>query len=856
MTTAPQLSVSPVSPVSCGAVLCRQGGILWATIVVKATFHLVHGGPARPIAPLPLVLRDQASAHGASLTHAGETAPHVPNAGVVLTGHAHAPDGRAVPSMSIRLGIFRESPLIDKTLHVFGSRAAANPVATMPFQKMPIVYERAFGGAGVWQNPVGTGGPGSKALPNIVDPKDPNRPAGFGPVSGQWAPRRGFLAGADPALLEQAIFEAPQGFDWRYFQAAPTDQQLDALRGDEWILLDGIHPQHARVQSRLPQVRAAARKRTAGKSGGADQPVELRADMLVIDADAEVASLVWRGRFAVESVDALRSMSVLAGLETPGRPIAWPEAAPTRVAGTGQAPPAATLETQEVNLAALLGGQLPFDGERAIALPPPAPARPRSLVTGTEVVDLNKLFQQPTPFAEAAATLELSAMSAERAFSPKATLERTPAHDAPALPFAPASAGLPPVAATPTPAAHKLTPMSTGTTDIDLAKILAAAAPFGARPPRTASAPLMTTAPATTNPPVVVSPAPAVSQPPIVSQPAIVSQPPTLARPPAIASAAPIATPAPKPTAPVFALPAVATSASSPPIPGAAHELRTTVTERVREGKSLKDLKLAGADLREMDFLGASLIGLDLQKANLAGAKLGDAKLTGARLCGANLTGADLSGADLGRADLSRATLANARFEGAVLIGAKLCDAEGKSARFNDARLGQADLTGAALLEASFNDIDAPGSTWEKASLGGAVFLGAKLRGASFQGASLDKTSFTQADLASSNFQRATGTDVDLRAAKLEAGDLRQAQLTNATFDDADLRDLSATRSDLSGGRFFRADLSGANLRAAKLNGADFTQAKTDGADFRDAEIAGIKIDPMAARLLKLRLPR
>jgi hypothetical protein len=187
---APTLSLSPLSPVATAAVFCRLGGALWATVVVKATFQLVHGEAARLIQPLDLITADQANANNGSLERARETAPHMPNAGVLLTGHAHAPAGRAVPSMSVRLGISREKPVIDKTLHVFGARAAANASAITPFQKMPLVYERAFGGAGVWENPVGVGGPGSASLPNVVDPRDPRRVAGFGPIAPHWAPRR------------------------------------------------------------------------------------------------------------------------------------------------------------------------------------------------------------------------------------------------------------------------------------------------------------------------------------------------------------------------------------------------------------------------------------------------------------------------------------------------------------------------------------------------------------------------------------------------------------------------------------------------------------------------------------------
>ena len=137
MTPAPILAITPLSSVAAGSSFCRLAGVLWATVVVKATFQLVHGEPARLMAPLELVRADRASAWNGSLEQARETAPHVPNAGVVLTGHAHAPEGRAVPSMSVRLGVSRDRPLIDKTVHVFGARSAQNPGVITPFQKAP-----------------------------------------------------------------------------------------------------------------------------------------------------------------------------------------------------------------------------------------------------------------------------------------------------------------------------------------------------------------------------------------------------------------------------------------------------------------------------------------------------------------------------------------------------------------------------------------------------------------------------------------------------------------------------------------------------------------------------------------------
>ena len=102
---------------------------------------------------------------------AAETAPYLPSAGVVLTGHACAPRGRPARSMAVRLGVYRDVPLIDKTLHVFGHHGR-------PFRKLPLGWQRA---ALSDDNPAGSTG-----APSIVDPAHPGRPAGFGPIPGHW----------------------------------------------------------------------------------------------------------------------------------------------------------------------------------------------------------------------------------------------------------------------------------------------------------------------------------------------------------------------------------------------------------------------------------------------------------------------------------------------------------------------------------------------------------------------------------------------------------------------------------------------------------------------------------------------
>src|SRR5690606_3504827 len=101
-----------------------------------------------------------------------------------------------------------------------------------PFERMPIVYERAFGGIGFQPNPHGTGKAPGSAPPNIVYPTDGSLVAGFGPISRALAQRKSLLGSLPRGALDQPVPELPADFDWAYFQSAPPDQQIDSLVGN------------------------------------------------------------------------------------------------------------------------------------------------------------------------------------------------------------------------------------------------------------------------------------------------------------------------------------------------------------------------------------------------------------------------------------------------------------------------------------------------------------------------------------------------------------------------------------------------------------------------------------------------
>lgn len=605
--------VTPLTPASCGSVVWRSGDAFGVTVILKTTFALIHDQPMRAIAPLSLVREDRYLAPGGSLLEAAETAPYLPNAGVVLTGHACAPGRQPVPSMIVRLALFRESRVLDKSLQVTGDRAHAT-TSPQPFLTLPLVYERAHGGPGVLDNPAGTGHGPAPRVPNIVVTSTQHGSPAFGPISRHWPVRARFLGAFDARTVGQMVAVIPQGFDWKYFQAAPRDQQLDALHGDEWVVLDGLHPDLLRVQSRLPSVKAKARWHTLTPSGASPaHTLDLRADTLVIDADKQVCSLIWRGYFMLESADLVPSVTVFAGVEQGGQPLVWPTpgAPPTPPEKSVLLPqmpavpvvihraPAALTATTAHDLRSVVAAVLPFGSSQRLPAVNKAPAA----LTSTSGLDFARMKSVVLPFAAASA-------------APQGPEKERDDHP-------------PPILVKPPPIAPDLTDR--------------VARPGAPEPPPVVMAPL----PVTPAPLLIVS-----APPPMVSAPLLVAPqlPPAVVEP----ATAPQSPPAPAlgsslPVAPEAALPEAATG------------VRAVVLARLRAGSALHDLNLAGADLHELDFSETSLAQLNLKGANLSRCLFTNARLAEAKLGGADLTEATLSGADLTSADLTRAVLTRAR---------------------------------------------------------------------------------------------------------------------------------------------------------------------------------------------------
>ncbi|MBM4358154.1 MAG: DUF2169 domain-containing protein [Deltaproteobacteria bacterium] len=311
----PQLSrVLALAPVSAGALLWRAGRELQVTVILQARLGLTPDAEARLLEPAPLVLRDRH--HGddpsRSLDEVSEAVPYRPRVDVWMRGHAVPLGGGRAVSSRVRLAVHRAGAAgLDKQVEVTGDRGGSEG-EVMPFARMPLVHERAYGGPQFEANPVGTGARPGSPWPNLRGLGRAEAAACFAPIASSWRARRQRVSSEQRRELGLPVPVVGPGFDWGYFQASPPDQQIDHLVGDEWLTLDGVEGARGRVQSSLPGVEGVAWVMVDGAAHAGQ--LAMTADSLAIDADRLEARVTFRGIFGVREVGELGNIRVAGGL--------------------------------------------------------------------------------------------------------------------------------------------------------------------------------------------------------------------------------------------------------------------------------------------------------------------------------------------------------------------------------------------------------------------------------------------------------------------------------------------------------------------------------------------------------------
>jgi hypothetical protein len=288
-------------------------------VVVKATFHSHPSGRltlADEQLP-PLLAPEYHGVDGASSLHyEADLVPPKPGTDVILNGHAHAPRGRAATSLAVALGVGTHR----KILQVTGDRVYRRtlvgtvvPSAPAPFLRVPIVYERAYGGhdatppdpakhALFTPNPVGTGHVVRRStlvghpVANIGYPGAAlghDGAAGFGALCSHWSPRRELAGTYDARWVATRKPLLPEDFDPRFHMCAPLDQQhVPHLRGGVPIELVNLTPGGV-LRFTLPKVYLAFRTRFALRRAEHRQEHRAKLHTVVLEPDLPRVLMVW-----------------------------------------------------------------------------------------------------------------------------------------------------------------------------------------------------------------------------------------------------------------------------------------------------------------------------------------------------------------------------------------------------------------------------------------------------------------------------------------------------------------------------------------------------------------------------------
>lgn len=244
---------------------------------------------------------------------------------VVLMGHAYAKRvGDPFVDVSFHLGG------LNKTVRVFGDRhwekrlGVASISKPKPFDKVPLTYERAFGGTDISHtnpqfhenvptNPVGAGFRAKHStspveglkLPNIEDPKalissldDHPEPAGFGFIGKSWKPRIDFQGTYDDKWMKRRMPLLPEDFDERFNNSASSGLISNGyLVGGEQVEIINAS-QSGYLGFSLPQVTLQCDTMIGAKI----IPIDMNLDTVIVDTDLNCLILLWRGMHNVHKV--------------------------------------------------------------------------------------------------------------------------------------------------------------------------------------------------------------------------------------------------------------------------------------------------------------------------------------------------------------------------------------------------------------------------------------------------------------------------------------------------------------------------------------------------------------------------
>jgi uncharacterized protein YjbI with pentapeptide repeats len=252
---------------------------------------------------------------------------------MLVAGSFYAPEGQSVDAgqVSVSLGD------VEKQLLIYPPRywakllgAGVGIVTEGQVSQVPISYSLAYGGEGYAENPVGVGhkpvmtDTGEKHfLPQIeyknrpvTSPGGRYRPAGLGRVDQMWEPRLSMAGTYDEAYLSNRFPGLADDVDWRFFNEAAADQQINGFwSGFETYRIENMHPGQPVITGTLPAIQGRIFINRQTDSGIEFMEIPARLETVWFFPDADMGVMIYRGTTEIATNDASDVRALLLACE-------------------------------------------------------------------------------------------------------------------------------------------------------------------------------------------------------------------------------------------------------------------------------------------------------------------------------------------------------------------------------------------------------------------------------------------------------------------------------------------------------------------------------------------------------------
>lgn len=734
---------------------------------------------------------------------------------------------------------------LSKDLVVWGPRhwEGARPSAAVAFESVRLGWEHTYGGPDHAANPLGQGrtevessGRRVWPLPRIeypskplTSPREEGQPAGFGPIDQMWAQRAAFRGTYDERWLKEEFPGLASDLDWRFFNAAPLDQQqAESFMGDETYEFHNLHPTKSLLKGRLHGLSTRVFVDRLVDDGVRFEELRTKLTGLWFFPGEERVIQIFQGALEVQEDDASDVKLLLAAIEKDGQ---------ARPAEHYRTVRKKRLDKQDGSLETLRESDL-VPEHIAAALHDFTPSRNRGLDRALKRAEQDREVARGEVAAQGL-DVELHAPPVAGAPAPviRSIDDLLEARKA----MARESAELPVRMAAEKAKAMGDAKQAYATSGMDFADIEAEVS--GAK---------------TSGPPIAFAPRLEKDFSGLIedgkrSGGDIHELEEMLADPKVIAQwrrgdAAQLDS---------YRLGAQHQASAGRLPAGASAQLAQEVAAAHAKGESLSGWDLTGVELVGLDLRGADLSLALMECAVVRNCNFSGAVLSGACLVRTVFESCSMDGADLAQANLSLATVSNASIKNANLSAVMLEKARLTRVDLSGSRIDQIQLTGVTLegVDLSdvrseemllFSELSLTGTRFKNARLKRVVFSNCDLTGVNLSGMHCEKAAFvgTRADrarlldmaidagcfVAGSSLRQA-----DLRGARLERVCLRGTPLEAANFKGARLRESDFSECDLRGAVFHAADARGAVFIRARLENASLASCNLAGAVFQHA---------------------